>query len=129
MTVDLWLLVASAILFFVMYGLFQGFAVIQQVGLASAAGNREDLPVATGWKGRINRTVDNHSDNLVVFAILVVVAHITGNANEITATGVIVFFVARLVHAVCYILGLAWIRTFAWVACVIGMAIILSQIF
>ena len=129
MTVDLWALIASAILFFAMYGLFQGFAVIQLVGLASAAGNREEIPAATGWKGRINRTVDNHSDNLIVFAILVVVAHITGNANEITAAGAIVFLAAQLVHAVCYVLGVAWIRTFAWVASGIGMAIILSQLF
>ena len=129
MTVDLWMLVASALLFFVMYGLFQGSALIQLVGLAGAADNREDIPVATGWMGRINRTVDNHSDNLIVFAILVVVAHITGNANDVTAIGAIIFFAARVIHAVCYVAGLPWVRTLAWVTCAIGMATVLSQLF
>jgi uncharacterized MAPEG superfamily protein len=129
MTVDLWMLVASTILFFLIYGLFQGFAVIQLVGLAGAAGNRDDIPLVTGWMGRINRTVDNHSDNLIVFATLVIVAHITGNANDVTAIGAITFFAARVLHAGCYIAGFAWMRTLTWVACVVGMATILSQLF
>ncbi|MDA0261870.1 MAG: MAPEG family protein [Proteobacteria bacterium] len=129
MTVDLWMLIASTMLFFVMYAMFQGFALIQHIGLAGAAGNRDQVPAASGWKGRVNRTVKNHSDNLIVFAILVVVAHISGNANDMTATGAVVFFAARLVHAACYITGVSWIRTLAWVTCVVGMAIIFSQLF
>ena len=38
MTVDLWMLVGSTILFFLMYGLVQGYAAIQLLGLAGAAG-------------------------------------------------------------------------------------------
>ena len=129
MTVDLWMLTASAMLFFVLYGAFQGFAVIQLLGLSGAAGNREDLTVATGWKGRVDRTVNNHSENLIVFAILVVVANLSGQANDMTAAGAVVFFAARVIHAVCYVVGFPWVRTLAWVGCVIGMAIILSQLF
>ena len=129
MTVDLWMLIASALLFFVLYGLIQGYAVIQLLGLSGAAGNRDDLTVATGWRGRIDRTVDNHSENLIVFAILVIVAHVSGEANDTTASGAMAFFAARVVHAVCYVVGFPWVRTVAWVGCVIGMAIILSQLF
>ena len=129
MTVDLWMLVGSTILFFLMYGLVQGYAAIQLLGLAGAAGNREEMPVAAGWKGRVNRTVDNHSDNLIVFAILVVVAQISGHANELTAAGAILFFAARVIHAACYIAAVPVVRTPAWVAAVIGMAIIVSQLF
>lgn len=129
MTVDLWMLVASTMLFFLLYAAFQGFAVFQLLGPAGSAGGREDMPVATGWKGRINRTVGNHSDNLIVFAILVMVAHVSEQANEITATGALVFFAARLVHAACYIAGVTWVRTLAWIASVVGMAMILVQLF
>ena len=128
MTVDLWMLVASTMLFFLIYAT-QGFAIFQLTGLAGAVGGRDDMPVATGWKGRINRTVDNHSDNLIVFATLVMVAHVSQQANEITAAGALVFFVARLVHAACYIADVAWVRTLAWIACVAGMAMILVQLF
>tara|TARA_B100000686_G_scaffold332518_1_gene397359 strand:+ start:999 stop:1349 length:351 start_codon:yes stop_codon:yes gene_type:complete len=115
-------------LFFLIYAT-QGFAIFQLTGLAGAVGGRDDMPVATGWKGRINRTVDNHSDNLIVFATLVMVAHVSQQANEITATGALVFFVARLVHAACYIAGVPWVRTLAWISCVVGMAMILVQLF
>ena len=87
------------------------------------------MPVAAGWKGRVNRTVDNHSDNLIVFAILVVVAQISGHANELTAAGAILFFAARVIHTACYIAAVPVVRTPAWVAAVIGMAIIVSQLF
>ncbi len=129
MTVDLWMLVASTLLFFVMYALFQRFAVSRQIGVAGVAGSGENMPAATGWKGRIGRTVDNHSDDLIVFAILVVVAHISGQANEITATGAMVVFAARLVHAASYIAAVPWVRALAWVVCVVGMAMVLSQLF
>ena len=66
MTTDLWMLTASAVLFFVLY-FGQGFAVIKTIGPKAAAGNRETMPPMTGWKGRIDRAVANHSDNLIVF--------------------------------------------------------------
>ena len=38
-----------------------------------------------------------------------------------TAMGALIFFWARLIYAVIYLLGVPWLRTLAWVVSVIGM--------
>ena len=128
MTTDLWMLVASAVLFFVLY-YGQGFAVIKTIGAKGAAGNREHMPPMTGWRGRIDRTVRNHSDNLIVFAVLVLAAHVSGQANAVTAWSAIVFFAARVVHAGCYVAGITGLRSIAFNVGVIAMAVIFVQLF
>ena len=45
-----------------------------------------------------------------------------------TALGALIFFWARLIYAVIYLLGMPWLRTLAWVASVIGMVIIALQL-
>ena len=128
MTTDLWMLVASAVLFFALY-YGQGFAVIKTIGAKGAAGNREHMPPLTGWRGRIDRTVRNHSDNLIVFAALVLTAHVSGHANAVTAWSSIVFFAARVVHAGCYVAGITGVRSIAFNVGVVAMAVIFVQLF
>jgi uncharacterized MAPEG superfamily protein len=128
MTIDLWMLVASAVLFFALfYG--QGFAVIKTIGAKGAAGNREAMPPMTGWRGRIDRAVRNHSDNLIVFAVLVAAAHLSDQANAVTAWSAVVFFASRVVHAVCYVAGITGLRTIAFNVGVVAMAVIFVQLF
>jgi len=64
----------------------------------------------------------------VLFSVLVLVATVTQKANATTAMGALIFFWARLVYAVIYLLGIPWLRTLAWAVSVIGMAIIALQL-
>ncbi len=127
MSLDLKYLVFSALLMFVQV-LISAASANQAVGLAALAGNREDLPVLTGFAGRARRAHLNMLENMVLFASLVLVAAVAGKANGTTAMGALIFFWARIVYALIYLLGVPWLRTVAWVVSVVGMGMIASQI-
>jgi uncharacterized MAPEG superfamily protein len=63
------------------------------------------------WGQRAHRAYLNAIEVFAPFAALVVVAHLTGKANEMTALWSASFFYLRLAHAVIYWTGLPWLRT------------------
>jgi len=63
------------------------------------------------WLRRCNRAHVNLVENLPPFAALVLVAHVSGEASSVTATAALIFFWARVVHAVGYIGGIPYVRT------------------
>ena len=128
MTPDLNMLVWAAALALVQ--MFVAVAGAQlQVGLPMLAGNRESLPELTGWAGRARRAHFNLLESLVVFAIVVLVAHVTGKANETTALGADLFLWGRVAYALVYILGIPWLRTLVWAVSVAGIVLVFSQLF
>jgi uncharacterized MAPEG superfamily protein len=127
MTPDLTYLLMSVVLTFIQV-LIAAAAANHAVGLTALAGNREDLPVLTGFAGRAKRAHLNMIENMVLFAALVLIAAVAGKANATTAMGALIFFWARLVHAVVYLLGIPWLRTVAWAVSVIGMVMIACQL-
>src|SRR5712692_1107073 len=92
-----------------------------QVGLPMLAGNRENLPVFTGWAGRAQRAHHNMLENLVLFAALVLVTEITNKNNAMTGFGAQLFFWARAIYAIIYVIGLPWLRTGVWGISMIGL--------
>lgn len=98
------------------------------VGPSVLAGNRENMPVATGFAGRAGRAHLNMLENLGLFAALVLVAHVAGRANEMTALGAQLFFWARLAYAVIYLVGIPWVRTGAWLVSMVGLVMIFLQL-
>ena len=127
MTPDLTLLVWSAVLAFVLMLVAVAGAQLQ-VGLPMLMGNREDMPPIVGWAGRARRAQLNMLEYLVLFAILVLVAQISGKTNAMTLLGCQIFFWARLVHAIVYIVGVPWLRTAVWAVSLIGLILILLQL-
>ena len=113
MTPELTYLLWSTVLTFVLV-LIAASGAQSQVGLEKLAGNREDMPDITGWAGRAQRAHLNMLENLILFAILVLVAHAAGIRNGMTLMGAQLFFWGRLAHAVLYIAGIPWARTAAW---------------
>jgi len=127
MSIDLKMLVWSIALTFVQM-LLAVMGATNQVGLPKLAGNREDLPVMESWAGRAERAHQNMLENLVLFAALVLTAHIAGRANATTALGAQIFFWARLAYAVIYVAGIPWLRTALWGVSVIGLLLIFGQL-
>jgi len=123
MSPDLTYLLYSVILCFVQV-VIAASGANQQVGLSTLAGNRQGLPDIVGWGGRARRAHLNMIENLVLFAVLVLIAAVAGKANATTALGAAIFFWARLAYAVIYLIGVPWLRTLAWFVSVIGMAMI-----
>ena len=99
-----------------------------QVGLPTLAGNRENMPAITGWAGRAERAHRNMIANLLLFAILVLVAQVTNKLDATTALGAQLFFWARLAYAVIYLAGIAWLRTAAWAVSVVGLMMIFLRV-
>ena len=127
MTPDLELLVWSAALTLVQMLIAVAGATLQ-VGLPTLAGNRENLPAATGWALRAQRAHLNMLESLAVFAIVVLVAHVAGRADETTALGAMLFFWGRVAYAVIYLAGIPWLRTAAWAVSIAGILLVFSRL-
>jgi uncharacterized MAPEG superfamily protein len=128
MTTDLWMLVYSALLCVSIPVLGVTKVLMMPGGPAWGFGNRDDSFVVPDWVNRARRAHLNMVENLVPFACLVLVAHVSGNANETTALGAQVFFVSRVAHAAIYIIGIPYARTAAFAAGVVGMFMILGEL-
>jgi uncharacterized MAPEG superfamily protein len=63
-----------------------------------------------------------------VFAILVLVAHLSGQANDLTALGARIFFWARVAHIIVYTAGIVGLRTLVFGAGLAAEILILVQI-
>jgi len=123
MTPALWMLVASAALTWAL--LLGGFPYALSRGWAWVVGTREDPPTPTGWHGRIRRAAANMYENLPLFTVLVVVAHLSGHGRDaLTTLGAETFFAARVVHAIVYVAGVPYVRTAAWGASIAGMSLV-----
>jgi uncharacterized MAPEG superfamily protein len=66
------------------------------------------------WGKRADRTYLNAVESFAPFAALVLVAHLTGKANSMTAFWATSFFWLRVVHAIVYLLVIPYIRTLAF---------------
>jgi uncharacterized MAPEG superfamily protein len=127
MTPELMYLVWSVALTFVLVLIAVSGAILQ-VGLPELAGNREYMPELKGWPGRAARAHRNMLENLILFAVLVLVAHLVGIHNSMTLLGAQLFFWGRVAHAVVCIAGIPWVRTAAWGVSVAGLLLIFVQI-
>ncbi len=99
-----------------------------QVGLPKLAGNRESMPEIEGWAGRAYRAHQNMLENLILFAVLVLVAQIVGVNSSLTLLGAQLFFWARAAQAIVHIAGIPWVRTVAWLVSLAGLLMIFLQL-
>jgi uncharacterized MAPEG superfamily protein len=67
------------------------------------------------WGVRANRAHINAVETFAPFAALVLVAHVAGKENGMTAFWTIGFFWLRLAHAIVYLAGVPFIRTIVFV--------------
>lgn len=128
MTSELWTLLWSAILCLALPVLY-GTLYFRQIGQAGVLGNREGVPEPRGAAGRGLRAHRNLLENLLPFAIVVLVARAAGISNSMTVLGAWLFLGARVIHAASYIAGITGIRTLAWLVGAAGIVLIIVQIF
>ena len=97
-------------------------------GLADAVGYPAAPKPQSAWAVRLIKAHRNAVENLVVFAALVLVANAAGISNGVIAGAAIVYFWARIVHAVAYAFGVPWVRTLAFTVGFVAQAAIAWQI-
>lgn len=129
MTTDLWMLLCAALLQWVLI-IAAAVPRIIVKGMPWAMGNREvEGEALPSWTGRLQRASDNLQENLLLFAIVILIVHVSGHSNETSATGAMVFLGARVGHAIAYAIGIPGVRTALWAIGVIGIAIACSALF
>jgi len=83
-------------------------------GILDAVGYPVDPKPMALWAVRMKAAHANAVENLVVFAPLVLVAHVTGANNGCTAAAAAVYFWTRLVHFLAYTFRVPWVRTLSF---------------
>jgi uncharacterized MAPEG superfamily protein len=91
-------------------------------------GNRDTVFAVPAWIERMRRAHANLVENLIPFACLVLVAHVTGKANATTALAAQLFFWSRLIYAFVYMAGIPVLRTLVFGIGVAANFMILLQL-
>ena len=116
MTPDLTYLAYTAVLTAILWVPYI-LGMVMSNGMITADSYRDPTPPELpAWVKRCYRTHLNAVESLAPFAVLVLIAHVAEIANETTAMWAMVFFFARLAHAVVYWLGIPYLRTLVFAA-------------
>ncbi len=92
-------------------------------GISDAVGYPENPPPLAPWAQRMKAAHYNSVENLVVFAALVMVAHLAGVSDATTASAAMVYFWARVAHLAVYTFGIPWARTLTFAAGYVAMLV------
>jgi len=97
-------------------------------GLLDAVGYPENPKPQSRWAQRLMKAHVNAVENLVVLAALVLAAVAAGVSSPVIASAAIVYFWARVVHALAYAFGVPWVRTLAFTVGFFAQAAIAWQL-
>ncbi len=97
-------------------------------GIMPSLTYKTDAEPIAEWAERAKKAHYNAVENLVVFAVLVVVAHVVGAANEATAAAAMTYFWIRLAHYVLYIANVPFGRTLTFAVGWLSLLCIFYQI-
>lgn len=84
-------------------------------GLGDAVGYPDDPAPLSPWADKMKAAHSNAVENLVLFATLVLIAHVVGVSTEGTVMAANAYFWTRVVHALSYTFGVPWVRTITFV--------------
>ena len=131
MTPDLWYLFLSSVLLTVLW-IPHIIGQVMTKGPLTAGEYRDlreqsDFPA---WVRRANRAHINFVEQYGAFAGLVIVAHLTGAANETTALAAMAFFWFRIAHSVVMLAGIRvlMLRTSIFTCAFLSLLVIAWQI-
>ena len=97
-------------------------------GIADTVGYPENPKPQSPWAARMKAAHANAVENLVIFAVLILVANAVGISNSTTMLAASLYFWARLVHVLAHTLGLPWVRTLAFLGGFVAQAILAWQL-
>ena len=89
---------------------------IYRQGLFATVGYHDSSPAVAAWAQRAQKAHRNAVENLVLFAALLLAAVASDATSGITLLASQVYVFARIVHYLCYVLAVPWIRTLAFFA-------------
>lgn len=103
-------------------------ARMARYGVIETLTYRADTKPVAEWAERAKKAHYNAVENLVLFAALVFVAHVTQSTNAATAAAAITYFWARVAHYVLYTAGIPFTRTISFTIGWLALVCIFYQI-
>ncbi len=100
-------------------------------GIIGAVGHPERPKPLAPWLRRLKAAQNNAVENLLIFAALVLVAHVAGADIETIALACIVYFWVRLFHLLSYTFRIPWVSTLVFLAgvgCLFLLSISLGEL-
>jgi uncharacterized MAPEG superfamily protein len=99
----------------------------RQYGTAWNMGARDEaLPPPEPIVGRLARAQANFLETVPIFAAAVLIVHVAGLGDEMTALGALLWLGARVVYLPVYALGIPRLRTAIFLVSVAGIALVLK---
>lgn len=92
----------------------------EQVGTQAQMGPRDNLPAPSRELARSRRALGNLQETLPIFLVLAVLSIVLGEEGWLSIFGGGLYFVARVLHAYCYMRGLAPWRSVSFLAGLLG---------
>ncbi|MAC61752.1 MAG: hypothetical protein CMN37_07670 [SAR116 cluster bacterium] len=95
-----------------------------RMGIKETCGYGDKNINISTWASRAKLAHSNLTENLPLFAILIILISILELNNQQTETGSIIFFYSRILHYFTYIFAIPFLRTFLFLASWIGLLLI-----
>jgi uncharacterized MAPEG superfamily protein len=92
----------------------------RQVGSRAALGKRDAPLELTGKTARIQRTLNNQLEGLILFTLAVVVVTMSAQSTALTAACAYTFVAARVLYVFCYVYGLTPWRSYVWLVSIVA---------
>src|SRR5689334_24194649 len=89
-------------------------------GMVLALGNRADMPEPSPAAARLDRAARNTLENFLLFAALVLAAHVANAVTPQVTLGAHLFVWSRMVYVLVYWAGIPYLRTAVWAIGVVG---------
>jgi len=128
MAVELQLLAAAVVIGLVQL-LWGAAAARRQQGLKWAAGPRDEARPLDGVAARLDRALRNFLETVPFFATAVSVAYLGGKLGDLTLWGCVLDVAGRALYVPLYAAGVPLVRSLAWFAAMIGLALVVAAIF
>lgn len=127
MTIDLTCLVLNALWGFALV-LIEIGGKTRIAGREWNAGNRDTAPVFPAWIDRTGRALNNHKENFPLFLTAVVVVHLAGKGDKVSAIGCIAYVIARVLHGALYIGGVVRVRSMLFTAGALATGVVFTNL-
>jgi uncharacterized MAPEG superfamily protein len=100
-----------------------------ETGIAYNAGPRDEpVPPVGAVTGRLRRAQANLFETLPLFASAVLIAHVAGREGALSLWGAWLYLAARIVYVPLYALGVAYVRSLAWLVSLAGLCLLLLAV-
>jgi uncharacterized MAPEG superfamily protein len=89
---------------------------VQVRGLSVVVGYPRESKPLSEWGHRLWVAHEDAIQSLITFSILVILVQLTNLTDQTTAIAAAVYFWARLIHVLAYMIALRWVKTIAFVS-------------